>query len=187
MNIGAVGLGIAYSALAAMVPSCSDPPLPAAGQQPSGPQQTCEDPRGLSPKIGVPLALGGVGTALVGGVLLATASGQSEEQLTGIPAAPAPPDEPTVLDGTEAVGMAIAQLVLVGLDSDVKPSTLLGVDDTQVKVRSEGRRAELWNLRIRTAADETWRVVAACYEYKHDWQLVSLGTTLGCGWSRSRF
>ena len=93
---------------------------------------------------------------------------------------PASPDEPTILDGTDAVGMAIAQLVLVGLNSDAKPSKLLGVDDAQVRVHAKGRHAELWNLRIRTVANETWRSVGACYEYEHEWRLTSLRATPGC-------
>lgn len=134
----------------------------------------------LPPKVGLPLMFGGLGTAVVGGLILATASEKPEEPPTGIPALPTPPGEPAVLDRTEAVGMAVAQLVLVGRDGDVKPSELLGVDDTQVRVRSEGRHAELWNLRIRTAANQTWHVVGACYEYGHEWQLTSLGSTLAC-------
>jgi hypothetical protein len=134
----------------------------------------------LPPKVGFPLAFGGLSLVVLGGLVLATASEQCEQPPNEPPTVPAPPDRPTVLDGSDAVGMAIAQLVLVGLDNDAKPPELLGVDDAQVVVRTTGRRAELSNLRIRTAADESWRSIAACYEYVYEWELTSVGTVAGC-------
>ncbi len=105
---------------------------------------------------------------------------------------PAPPGNPTKLDETDAVAMAVALLVLrgappvrrwgvgAGSNSNSRPAKLLGVDDTQTNLYLEGAHAELWNLRIRTASDQTWRTVGACYEYENGWRLTSLGTTLGC-------
>ena len=53
-------------------------------------------------------------------------------------AAPAPPENPTVLNGTEAVAMAVARLLLAGINRNSRPAKLLGVDDTQscARIRS---------------------------------------------------
>jgi hypothetical protein len=68
------------------------------------------------------------------------------------------------------------------VDGKTKPTRLLGFDDTQSQFRVEGRHAELWNLRVHTAADESWLTLHACFEYEleHEWWLTSLGTTPGC-------
>lgn len=170
--MGTAGLGVAGGSIDSMIfPSC---------RFRDEEHHDCveyDDP--LSPKVGLPLLAGGLGVALLGGVLLVTAMPR-ERPPTETPAIPALPDKPTILDETDAVGMAVAHLVLVGLVGDAKPSKLLGVDDAQVRVRANDRRAELWNLRVRTVADGTWRSVGACYEYEHEWQLMSLRTTPGC-------
>lgn len=171
--IGTAGLGVAGSSIDSMVfPSCRL-------RDDQHHDYCVEYNATLSPKEGLPLLAGGLGVALLGGVLLVTAL-PSEPPPTKTPIVPASPDRPVVLNETDAVGMAVAQLVLVGLDSESKPSRLLGVDQTQVRIIAKDRRAELWNLRIRTVADETWRSVGACYEYEHEWRLKSLGTTSGC-------
>lgn len=89
-------------------------------------------------------------------------------------------EEVAVLDETDAVGMAVAEYMLVGLHRNVKPAKLLDVDETQVILQASERHAELFNLRIRAGADETWRVVGACYEYDREWRVTSVGTTLKC-------
>jgi len=168
--MGGAGLSVAGGSFNSMIfPSCL------AYQEP---HHTCvrwNEP--LSPKVGLPLMIGGLGVALIGGALLVSA--QPKER-PPTPSVPAPPDEPTTLDRTDAVGMALAHLVLVGLEGDAKPSKLAGVDDAQVTLRASDKHAELWDLRIRRAPDETWRSVSACYEYEHEWRLVSLRTTPGC-------
>jgi hypothetical protein len=170
--MGGVGLEVAGGSIDSMMfPACLE------YQEPYHSCVWRDEP--LSPKVGLPLLAGGLGVALTGGVLLVSALPRDRPP-TQTPTMPAPPDEPTVLDETDAVGMAIAHLVLVGLESDAKPSKLLGVDDAQVRLRADDRHAELWNLRIRTVADETWRSVGACYEYEHEWQLTSLRTTPEC-------
>jgi len=172
IGIGVAGMGVTYGALVSMMPSC---------RVKRAVDHVCveyTDP--LPPKVAFPIAFGGLCAVVLGGVLLATASEPGEQPPMEVPTQPALPDTSTVLDKTNAVGMAIAQLVLVGFDGEGKESNLLGVDDTQASVRAKGRRAELWNLRIRSAADEAWRSVGACYEYEHEWQLKSLTTTPGC-------
>lgn len=171
--IGAAGLAVAGDSIESMViPSC---------RLREGEHHACVeyyDP--LPGKVGVPLVLMGIGVAMVGGAILATSVEPAGEPPKAKPTMPALPDEPTTFDETEAVGMAVAQLVSVGLDTDAKPSRLLGVDDAQVTVHAKDRHAELWNLRIRTVADESWRPVGACYEYEHEWRLTSLRATPGC-------
>ena len=76
--------------------------------------------------------------------------------------------------------MAVAEYLVVGLHRNAKPATLLDIDDTQVTLRATERHAELSNLRIRAGADETWRVVGACYAYEHEWRVTSVGSTLAC-------
>jgi|GEM_PF-3842044 len=172
IGIGATGIGVTYGALASMVPSCRvHRPVDQSCVQYSDP---------LPPKVAFPLVFGGLSLVVLGGLVLATAGEQGEQPSNESGTVPAPPDRPTVLDESDAVGMAIAQLVLVGFDNDAKPSELLGVDDAQVIVRTRGPRAELSNLRIRTAADEAWRAVAACYEYEQEWKLTSVGTAAKC-------
>jgi hypothetical protein len=101
-----------------------------------------------------------------------------------MPAAPAPPENPpenpAALDETQAVAMAVAHLAVTVVNGKATPARLLGVDDTQSSLEVEGRHAELWNLRVRTASDETWRTVGACFEYENEWQLTWLGTTPRC-------
>lgn len=170
--MGTAGLGVVGGSIDAMMfPSCLEY---------QEPHHTCvwrDEP--LSPKVGLPIFVGGLGVALMGGVLLVSALPR-ERPPTQTPTVPAPPMSPITLDRTDAVGMALAHLVLVGLEGDAKPSKLSGVDDAQVTVRANDKHAELWNLRIRTVADGTWRSVGACYEYEHEWQLTSLRTTPGC-------
>jgi hypothetical protein len=106
-------------------------------------------------------------------------------------ALPATPEKPAALDETEAVGMAVARLVLRGappvrrgrgVEADInvtfRPAKLLGVDQTQSRLHVEGRHAELWNLRVRTSTGV--RTVGACYAYENKWRLTSLGTTPAC-------
>ena len=162
-----------YVALASMVPSC---------RQYREPDRVCvehSDP--TQPNVGFPVAFGGLGAVVLGGLIVVTAVEHSELPRAGTPAMPVPPEEPAPLDETDAFGMAVAQLALTGIDCDAKPPRrLLSVDDTQSSLHVQGRRAELWNLRVRTASDETWLTVGARYEYKNVWQLMWLGTTLGC-------
>jgi hypothetical protein len=70
--------------------------------------------------------------------------------------------------------MAVARLLIAGINRNSRPAKLLGVDDTQTNLHVEGRHAELWDLRIRTASHKTWRTVGACYEYENEWRVTSL-------------
>jgi hypothetical protein len=170
--MGGVGLSVAGGSFDSMIfPSCLEY---------QEPHHTCvwrDEP--LSPKVGLPIFVGGLGVALMGGVLLVSALPR-ERPPTQTSTVAAPPDRPNTLDRTDAVGMAVAHLVLVGLEGDAQPSKLSGVDDAQLRVRANDKHAELWDLRIRTVADGTWRSVGACYEYEHEWRLTSLRTTPGC-------
>jgi len=134
----------------------------------------------LPPKMGFPLVCIGLGVASVGALILATSGEPVREPPKQAPPTPAPTDEPRTLGRTDAAGMALAHLVLVGLEGDAQPSKLSGVDDAQVSVRANDKHAELWDLRIRTVTDGSWRSVGACYEYEQEWRLTSLGTTPGC-------
>ncbi len=71
-------------------------------------------------------------------------------------------------------------LTRAAIDGHAKLPRLLGVDDMQSRLQVQGRRAALRNLRVRRARDESWRAVAACYEYDNEWQLTSLGTIPEC-------
>jgi hypothetical protein len=135
----------------------------------------------LSPRVGFPLAFAGIGAVVVGGLIVATAGRQRRAPPKDAAVVSAPTaEEVAVLDETDAVGMAVAEYMLVGLHRNVKPAKLLDVDETQVILQASERHAELFNLRIRAGADETWRVVGACYEYDREWRVTSVGTTLKC-------
>lgn len=86
------------------------------------------------------------------------------------------------LGETEAVGMALAQLVLSGVKGKPLPTKLVAVDSAHISFQVAGRHAELWNLRVRAAADGTWVTLGACYDNddEHGWVVTSLGTSPGC-------
>jgi hypothetical protein len=90
------------------------------------------------------------------------------------------PEIPTSLDKIDAIGMALAQLVLVGSDGNRKLGKLLAVDDTRSSLTIVGRHAELSNLRVRLASDGSWLTLRACYEYENDWHVSSVGATPAC-------
>jgi hypothetical protein len=167
------GLAVAGTSIESMViPSC---------RLREGEHHTCVDYNDPLPgREGIPLVLMGIGVAMVGGAIMVTSVERTREPAKGQPNVPAPPDEPSILKETDAVGMAVAHLVLVGIGSAEKTSKLAGVDDALVTVRAEAGHAELRNLRIRTVSDENWHSVSACYEYVHEWRLTSLRTTPGC-------
>jgi hypothetical protein len=172
VGVGLVGAGVAYGAADLMVPSCG------ARREPG--QGCTQHPEPLSPQVGFPLVLGGIGVVVLGGLIVATAGGHGAHPAKDVHAVTAPPEEVAALDETEAVGMAVAEYMLVGLHRNAKPAKLLNVDETQVTLQANERHAELFNLRIRAGADESWRVVGACYEYEHEWRVTSVGTTLEC-------
>lgn len=126
------------------------------------------------------MALAGIGAVVVGGLIVATAGRQRQSPPKDRRAMPAPPEKVAALGETDAVGMAVAEYMLVGLHRNAKPAKLLDVDETQVTLQANERHAELSNLRIRAGTDETWRVVGACYEYDREWRVTSVGTTLKC-------
>jgi hypothetical protein len=172
VGVGLVGAGVTYGAVELMTPSCNGH---------SELSQGCtQHPEALSPKVGFPLVFGGIGVAVLGGLILATAGERRVSPPRERPAVDAPPKDVAVLDDTEAVGMAVAEYMLTGLHRNAKPSKLVEVDETQVTLEGNERYAELFNLRIRAGADETWRVVGACYQYDREWRVISVGTTLDC-------
>lgn len=172
VGVGLVGAGVTYGAIELMTPSCNG-----HGERSQG---CTQHPEALSPKVGFPLMFGGIGVAVLGGLILATAGERRVSPPRQNPPIDAPPEEIAVLNETEAIGMAVAEYMLVGLYRNAKPAKLLDVDETQVRLEANARHAELWNLRLRAGADETWRVVGACYEYEHEWRVTSVGTTLKC-------
>lgn len=172
IGLGLVGAGATYGTIELMMPACS-----AQGS----PRQGCsQHPKPLSPQVGFPLMFAGIGVTVLGGLLLATAGEHRARPTKDLPSIPSPSDEVVALGQTEAVGMAIAEYMLVALHRNSKPSKLLDIDDTQVILQANERHAELWNLRIRAGSDESWRVVGACYEYDHEWRVTAVGSTLKC-------
>lgn len=171
-GITALGLATTYVAVQSMA-GCSEP-------TPLG--QACDPAKRTSASSGVPVALGGVGVALLGGVILATARRSTAPSASAVPT-PVSPDEPLpALGETEAVGMALAQLLLTGVKGKPRPTKLVAVDSAHISFQVEGRHAELWNLRVRAAADDTWMTLGVCYDYddEHGWVATSLGTSPGC-------
>jgi hypothetical protein len=84
------------------------------------------------------------------------------------------------LEPADAVGMAIAHLVLVGMNGFDRPPTLSGVDDKQSRLSVHGQYAELSYLRVQTTASHSWLTLSACYEFETEWRLLSLSTQRGC-------
>lgn len=184
-GIAAAGAGLTYLALESMTGSC---------REHTDPREVCfSSYESTPPGAAWPVAAGGLGIAFLGGVVMATGMENSRPARAGTRAAPSPSENPTALKQTEAIGMAVARLVVrggppvprinavgVGINTKSKPAKLIDVDHSQSNLHVEGLHAELWNLRVRTAADKTWRTVGACYEYENEWRLTSLRMTPGC-------
>ena len=178
-GMAAAGGGLTFLAVESMAGSC---------QQPRAPDGVCNasSNKPTPPRTALPVAFAGLGIAFLGAVVMATADehgGASSSVAPGAPPppdAPAPPGNPVPLTEDEAVGMAVAHLVLTDIDGNSRPAKLLGVDDSQSSLQVEKQYAELSKLRIRVAADGTWRAVGACYEYESEWRLTSFRTTPGC-------
>lgn len=172
VGLGVVGAGATYVALGAMTSSC---------RERSASTRACiAESQHLSPTIGFPVAFAGLGAIVLGGLILATATKphpQPPATTTDQPSLPAPLAD---LDKSRAAAMAIAELLLVGLDPTKSPPPLRATDDTQATLHVTDHRAVLTNLRIRTAADKTWQTITACYEYRNEWQLKSLGKSPDC-------
>lgn len=171
-TIAAVGVGVTSVSLESMAGSCSQPRgqdgvCPASASKPA------------PPSVALPGVLLGLGVAILGGVVMFARDEAAGPPLTEPLAAAAPPETPAALDGNEAVSMAVARLVLVGIKRHSTPVKVRGVDDTRSNLRVDGSHAELWNLRVQTA-DETWLTVGACYEFEDEWRVTSLGTSVGC-------
>lgn len=172
-GIAAVGVGATSAALESMAGSCS---------QPRGPDGVCRSSsnKPTSASVGVPIALGGLGIAFLGVVVMAARTEQSSPSSSRKLADPAPPENAVALDKTEAVAMAVAHLLVAGIDDDARRPKPLRVDDTVTSLRCQGPHAELQNLRILTAADKTWRTLCARYEYVNEWELTSLDMSPVC-------
>ena len=177
-----MGAGVTYFAFESMTGSC---------RQHTEPRDVCfASYEPTPPGAAWPVAVGGLGIAFLGGVVMATGMEHRLPAPTGMHVAPAPPENPTALNQSEAVGLAVARLVLRGGppvprmnavgNTNSKPAKLLGVDATQSRLNVDGPHAELWNLRVRTASDKTWRAVGACYEFENEWRVTSLRSTPGC-------
>ncbi len=176
-GIALAGAGLSYLALESAAGPC---PL---SREADGECRYYQSRPTSQPDVALPVALGGVGVLVLGGVIMATAHEHSQLPRAQPPQAPAKsaqPEKPAALDETDAVAMAVARLALASVKRNSRPAKLLGVDDTQSSLLIEGGHAELWNLRVRTASDATWRTVGACYAYQNEWRLTSLGTSLGC-------
>jgi hypothetical protein len=152
----AAGIGVTHAALGAMTASC--PEQGNAGQ-------VCPDRYSPTPPR---VAMQGIA---------------HRRRSRAVPLARSvPPDVPvpSVLDEAGAVGMAVARLSLTGITLHSRPSKLVRVDDTSTRFRVHGGQAELWNLRVRSSSDSSWRSLYACYEQNGQWRLVRLATTPGC-------
>ena len=139
-----------------------------------------QHPEPLPPRVGFPVAFAGLGAVVVGGLIVANAGRHRKAPPKDLPTLPTSSEEVAALDEADAVGMAVAQYLLTGLHRNAKPAQLLDIDDTQITLQARERHAQLSNLRLRAGADETWRVVGACYTYEHAWHVTSVGSTLDC-------
>lgn len=130
----------------------------------------------------MPIAATGVGIAFLGAVVMSQGIAHRRRSRAVPLARSVPPDVPvpSVLDEAGAVGMAVARLSLTGITLHSRPSKLVRVDDTSTRFRVHGGQAELWNLRVRSSSDSSWRSLYACYEQNGQWRLVRLATTPGC-------
>lgn len=166
-TVAGAGVLVTAAAVAGMAGLC-----PTTAEHPE--RRDCDKP--TSPSVGLPIAAGGIGMAVLGGMIMA---GSSRTSTNDVPRAesftePAPPAQPTLLAETDAVGMAVAWLMLAGIDG--RKIKLLGVESKQSHLDVDGAHAELWNLRVHTAADSDWLRVGACYEFDGEWKVTSLGT-----------
>ncbi len=170
-GIGGAGLVTSYAALASMVPSC---------RQQRGNNVCVEYDEPTPPSVAAPVAFAGLGAVALGSLLVAKGVNRRQPPPSKTYIAVVLPPQPTPLDTSEAVGMAIAHLVVTGIDGDGKPSKLLDVDDALITLNVEGTEAELANLRVHTAPDGEWRMLTACYEFERAWRLTALGTNPVC-------
>jgi hypothetical protein len=122
--------------------------------------------------------------AFLGGVVMVTANERHSSTPSHTVAPEAPPEYPSVLSETEAVGMAVARLVVAGVSGGVdghsKRLALLEVDGAQSRLSVEATHAELQNLRVQTSPDKTWLTLDVCYEYTSEWRVTSLGPNEEC-------
>jgi len=171
-GIAGVGAATTYGALTSLLPSC---------RRRGDPYRGCgDDSKAMSPDVVAPLAFGGLSAVVLGGLIMATGVRPSAPPPAVARDLAPPPVKPDTLDASEAVAMAVARLLVTGIDGDSKRQRLQRLDDTQSSFHLQGRRAELTNLRVRTAADQTWRSIDACYQYEERWRLLSLGNVTSC-------
>ncbi|HVY31199.1 MAG TPA: hypothetical protein VHB79_31800 [Polyangiaceae bacterium] len=165
--IGGAGLATTYLAVQSMVPGC---------RQDSGRDRVCvEDYKTTPPEVGFPIAFGGLGVAVLGGLIVGAGAENRPVSPPHADDTPAHSEEPSRLFASDAVGMVVARLMIVGIEHD-KPRELQNVDSSQITLNVEGRHAELWNLRVHTV-DGTGLTLGACYEYDGEWRMTALGTS----------
>jgi hypothetical protein len=181
-GVAVVGLAVTTVAVTSMARSCDQRAQSSCSQNFDSSYNSNPSP----PETAIPVALGGLGVAILGGVIMASSSDRndpshgSSSPPMGTLVTHAAPQSVAALDPADAVGMAIAHLVLVGMAGFDKPPALSGVDDKQSRLSVQGRYAELSNLRVQTTASQSWLTLHACYEFETEWRLISLSTLRGC-------
>lgn len=138
---------------------------------------TCTNSKPASAAEGLAGVGVGLGLSLVGILLMAAGSHSESSPAAATPDVPKPPSEaPTGLEKLDAIGMAVAELTLNGLDG----ASLVEVYHAETDVRVVGSNAELSGLRVRTAKDRSWQAIRVCYDFDDRWRVTRIDTRGSC-------
>jgi len=136
---------------------------------PNGYRDCQFEPKPLSDDVAAPVALGGLGAVIVGGVLVA--SGLGSQKPKPPPAVVVPVEEHReLLDADTASGLALARLVVGSVDAKHEPRAILDVSNPG-QLRVHGRYAELSGLQVRRAPSGTVETLTVCLEYRTSWRV----------------
>jgi hypothetical protein len=122
--------------------------------------------------VGVGLGLGLVGILLMTARIHSDSSPAAATPNVGKPSS----EHPTRLEELDAIGMAVAELTLNGLDG----ARLVEVYHAETDLRVVGANAELSGLSLRTAKDRRWQAIRVCYDFDERWRVTRINTRASC-------
>jgi len=161
-TIAALGLVTTYVTVSS-AERCTDQ------RGPNGYRDCRYEPKPLSDDVAAPVALGGLGAVIVGGVLVASGLGPSKPKAAPRVAVRSE-ERQEPLDADTASGLALARLVLGSVDANHEPRAILEVAN-RGHVHVQGRFAELSDLQLRRAPSGTLETLTVCLEYREIWRV----------------
>lgn len=161
-TIAALGLVTTYVTVSSAA-QCSD------RRGPNGYRDCQLQPKPLSDDVAAPVALGGLGAVIVGGVLVASGLGPDRPKPTAPIVVPVE-ERQELLDVNTASGLALARLVIGSVDTKHEPRAILDVAH-RGHLHVRGRYAELSGLQVRRAPSATLETLTVCLEYRSSWRV----------------